>query len=369
MGKSLEKYESILIAGASGMVGSALLNALNNKFKNNPQKPKLFFPYKDELNYLDTASVFSWFKENNPKIVIIAAAKVGGIIANKNYPTSFLLDNLKIQNNLIEAAYKNNVERLLFLGSSCIYPKFAKQPIKEEYLLTGPLEETNESYAIAKIAGIKLCSSLRREFGFDAITLMPTNLYGPGDNYSYETSHVMPALIRRIYEAKESGLDFVKCLGSGKSLREFLYVEDLAEACIFALENWNFGDTFFFTELSAFVMFELAPDISNFIIVPKAGNQSFGSLFEISSESNEIFISGAKVSDIEIIDAVTAAQIKATGIVTTSSTSTSSSLSGTLASSSSASGSTSSGSSSGSGSGSSSGSGYSSGGSSGGSGY
>ena len=242
MGKSLEKYESILIAGASGMVGSSIINALNNKFKNNPQKPKLFFPYKDELNYLDTASVFSWFKENNPKIVIIAAAKVGGIIANKNYPTSFLLDNLKIQNNLIEAAYKNNVERLLFLGSSCIYPKFAKQPIKEEYLLTGPLEETNESYAIAKIAGIKLCSSLRREFGFDAITLMPTNLYGPGDNYSYETSHVMPALIRRIYEAKEKGLDFIKCLGSGEPLREFLYVEDLAEACIFTLENWMIKD-------------------------------------------------------------------------------------------------------------------------------
>ena len=242
MGKSLEKYESILIAGASGMVGSAIINALNNKFKNYPKRPKLFLPYKDELNYLDTSSVFSWFKENNPKIVIIAAAKVGGIIANKNYPTSFLLDNLKIQNNLIEAAYKNNVERLLFLGSSCIYPKFAKQPIKEEYLLTGPLEETNESYAIAKIAGIKLCSSLRREFGFDAITLMPTNLYGPGDNYSYETSHVMPALIRRIYEAKEKGLDFIKCLGSGEPLREFLYVEDLAEACIFTLENWMIKD-------------------------------------------------------------------------------------------------------------------------------
>jgi len=238
MSKSLESYESILIAGASGMVGTALINVLNNKFNNYKKRPKLFIPYKNELNYLDTASVFSWFKKNKPKIVIIAAAKVGGIIANSSYPTAFLLDNLKIQNNIIEASYKYDVERLLFLGSSCIYPKFAKQPIKEEYLLTGPLEETNESYAIAKIAGIKLCSSLRREFGFDAISLMPTNLYGPGDNYSYETSHVMPALIRRIYEAREKGLDSIKCLGSGKSLREFLYVEDLAEACIFALENW-----------------------------------------------------------------------------------------------------------------------------------
>tara|TARA_B100000212_G_C27366727_1_gene530658 strand:+ start:231 stop:1244 length:1014 start_codon:yes stop_codon:yes gene_type:complete len=245
--KRLENYESILIAGASGMVGSAIKNLLTNKFKNK-EKPKLLIPNRNELNYLDTESVFGWFKTNKPRIVIIAAARVGGIIANSNYPTGFLLDNLKIQNNIIEAAYKNEVERLLFLGSSCIYPKFAKQPIKEEYLLTGPLEETNESYAIAKIAGIKLCSSLRKEFGFDAISLMPTNLYGPGDNYSYETSHVMPALIRRIYEAKEKELDFVKCLGSGKSLREFLYVEDLAEACIFALENImikdkNYSDT------------------------------------------------------------------------------------------------------------------------------
>ena len=242
MRKSLERYESILIAGASGMVGSAITNVLNNKFKNHKKRPKLFIPSKNELNYLNTASVLSWFKINKPKIVIIAAAKVGGIIANISYPTAFLLDNLKIQNNIIEASYKYDVERLLFLGSSCIYPKFAKQPIKEEYLLTGPLEETNESYAIAKIAGIKLCSSLRREFGFDAISLMPTNLYGPGDNYSYETSHVMPALIRRIYEAKEKGLDSIRCLGSGKSLREFLYVEDLAEACIFALENWMIID-------------------------------------------------------------------------------------------------------------------------------
>ncbi len=241
MKKKLDEYESIFIAGASGMVGSAIKNLLTKKFKNKKQL-RLLIPNRHELNYLDSASVFSWFKINKPKIVIIAAARVGGIIANNKHPTGFLLDNLKIQNNLIEAAYKNKVERLLFLGSSCIYPKYAKQPIKEEYLLTGPLEETNESYAIAKIAGIKLCSALRKEFGFDAISLMPTNLYGPGDNYSYETSHVMPALIRRIYEAKESGLDFVKCLGSGKSLREFLYVEDLAEACIFALENWMILD-------------------------------------------------------------------------------------------------------------------------------
>ncbi len=224
------------------MVGSSIKNLLINRFKNNSKKPKLLTPNRKELNYFDTESVFSWFKINQPKIVIIAAARVGGIIANNNYPTAFLIENLKIQNNLIEAAYKYKVERLLFLGSSCIYPKYAKQPIKEKYLLTGPLEATNESYAIAKIAGIKLCSSLRIEFGFDAISLMPTNLYGPGDNYSYEQSHVMPALIRRIYEAKEKEMEFVKCLGTGKILREFLYVEDLAEACIFALENWLIKD-------------------------------------------------------------------------------------------------------------------------------
>ena len=239
---------SILIAGGKGMVGSAILNLLNKNLQNRDLiNNKIFAPSRNELDFRDTKSVFTWFKTNKPNIVIIAAAKVGGIIANNSNPTAFLIDNLRIQNNLIEASFKYGVKRLLFLGSSCIYPKYTKQPIKEEYLLTGPLEPTNESYAIAKIAGIKLCEAFRKEHGFDAISLMPTNLYGPGDNYSYSSSHVLPALIRKFDEAKDSNLKSVNCLGTGNPFREFLYVDDLAEACLFALENWypasqNFGD-------------------------------------------------------------------------------------------------------------------------------
>jgi len=230
---------SILVAGASGMVGSSIIELLKKKIlKDSVTNARIFAPTRNELNYLDTNSVFDWFEANRPKIVIIAAAKVGGIIANNSNPSSFLIDNLKIQNNIIEASFKFKVKRLLFLGSSCIYPKYCRQPIKEEYLLTGALEETNESYAIAKIAGLKLCASLRKEYGFDTVSLMPTNLYGPGDNYSYYSSHVLPALIRKFDEAKEKELKFVKCLGSGNPLREFLYVDDLADACIFVLENW-----------------------------------------------------------------------------------------------------------------------------------
>ena len=234
---------SILVAGASGMVGSAIIKLLKKKIPNDSFKnTQIFAPSRNELNYLDTNSVFNWFEINKPNIVIIAAAKVGGIIANNSSPSSFLIENLKIQNNLIEASFKFKVKRLLFLGSSCIYPKYCKQPIQEEYLLTGPLEETNESYAIAKIAGLKLCSSLRKEYGFDAISLMPTNLYGPGDNYSYYSSHVLPALIRKFDEAKELKSKYVECLGSGNPLREFLFVDDLADACIFVIENWNPSD-------------------------------------------------------------------------------------------------------------------------------
>jgi len=234
----LNKYNSIFIAGAYGMVGNAILNLLNKKFKKSNVSPTIFAPTKIELNYLDSNSVNNWFKLNKPEIVIISAAKVGGIIANSRHPSSFLLENLKIQNNLIEASYKYQAKRLLFLGSSCIYPKFSKQPIKEEYLLSGSLEKTNESYAIAKIAGIKLCAALNNEFGFDALCLMPTNLYGPGDNYSLQSSHVLPALIRKFDEAKENNIDKVICFGSGDPLREFLYVDDLAEACLYTLENW-----------------------------------------------------------------------------------------------------------------------------------
>ena len=175
----------------------------------------------------------------NPTVVIIAAAKVGGILANSLYPTQFLLDNLKIQNNLIENSWQTGVKRLLFLGSSCIYPKFAHQPINEESLLTGQLEETNQWYGIAKIAGIKLCDALRKQYNFDAISLMPTNLYGPGDNYHPQNSHVMASFIRKFYEASINSSPTVKCWGTGSPLREFLHVDDLGDAVVFALENWD----------------------------------------------------------------------------------------------------------------------------------
>ncbi|MDC3009131.1 GDP-L-fucose synthase, partial [bacterium] len=188
---------------------------------------------------LDAEAVKAWHEEHKPDVVVLAAAKVGGIVANNTYPADFLLENLKIQTNVIEGAWKAGVRRLLFLGSSCIYPKFAEQPIREEALLTGALEPTNEWYAIAKITGIKLCESLRKQYGFDAISLMPTNLYGPGDNYHPENSHVLPALIRRFHEAAEAQAERVTCWGTGTPLREFLHVDDLGEACTFALERWQ----------------------------------------------------------------------------------------------------------------------------------
>ena len=176
-----------------------------------------------------------------PDVVVLAAAKVGGIHFNNTYPADFLLDNLKIQTHVIESAWRSGVRRLLFLGSSCIYPKFAEQPIREEALLTGPLEPTNAWYAIAKITGIKLCEALRQQHGFDAISLMPTNLYGPGDNYHPTNSHVLPALIRRFHEAAQANASTVTCWGTGTPLREFLHVDDLGEACVFALEHWQPG--------------------------------------------------------------------------------------------------------------------------------
>merc|ERR1712185_609746 len=193
----------------------------------------------DDDELMDLQAVQRWFVENNPTVVVLAAAKVGGIHANNTYPADFLLENLKIQTNVIETAWSSGVRRLLFLGSSCIYPKFAEQPIREEALLTGALEPTNEWYAIAKIAGIKLCEALRQQHGFDAISLMPTNLYGPGDNYHPTNSHVLPALLRRFHEAKESKAETVTCWGTGSPLREFLHVDDLGEACVFVLENWQ----------------------------------------------------------------------------------------------------------------------------------
>ena len=231
--KYINKEDKIFIAGHRGMVGSAIKRNLKiNGYLN------LLTEKRADLDLTDKTSVKKWYKVNKPDVVIISAAKVGGILANSNFPVEFLLDNLKIQNNLIEGAWENGVRRLLFLGSSCIYPKFASQPIKEESLLSGSLESTNQWYAIAKIAGIKLCEALYIQCGFDAISLMPTNLYGPGDYYHPERSHVIPALISRFENAVENKLKKVVCWGSGSPYREFLYVDDLADACKFALEKW-----------------------------------------------------------------------------------------------------------------------------------
>ena len=232
--KYIGKEKKIFIAGHSGMVGSAIFRKLkNNGYLN------LLTVSRADLDLTDTFSVKKWYKGNKPDVVVIAAAKVGGILANNSFPAQFLLDNLKIQNNLIEGAFENDVSRLLFLGSSCIYPKFASQPIKEEALLTDSLETTNQWYAIAKISGIKLCEALNLQYGFDAISLMPTNLYGPGDNYHPENSHVIPALINKFINASQNNKKKVICWGSGSPYREFLYVDDLADACKFVLENWK----------------------------------------------------------------------------------------------------------------------------------
>lgn len=233
MKKLINKDDRFFVAGHRGMAGSAICRALQSA-----GFTQILTAARDELDLLDLSAVQNWFAEHNPTVVILAAAKVGGIYANNTYPADFLLDNIKIQNNVIETAWRSGVRRLLFLGSSCIYPKFASQPITEDSLLSGPLEPTNEWYAIAKISGIKLCEALRKQHGFDAISLMPTNLYGPGDNYHPENSHVLPALIRRFCEATRLKSDTVTCWGSGRPLREFLHVDDLGEACVFALENW-----------------------------------------------------------------------------------------------------------------------------------
>ena len=200
---------------------------------------KLLCPSRKELDLLDFESLRNWFSLNQPSIVIIAAAKVGGILANSTKPYDFIFENLRIQTNLIEVSRKFCVKKLLFLGSSCIYPKFSKQPIKEEYLLNSELESTNEWYAIAKIAGVKLCEALNLQYEFDAISLMPCNLYGIGDNYNLNSSHVIPALINKFFTAKKKNHKCVVCWGTGTPLREFLYVNDLAEACIFTLNNWS----------------------------------------------------------------------------------------------------------------------------------
>ena len=232
--------DKFFIAGASGMVGSAIYRCLKKNGYGNPKNDGcILTPKRNEVNLLDINAVEEWFKLNTPTVVIIAAAKVGGIVANSKNPTEFLLNNLKIQNNIIECSWKYGVRRLLFLGSSCIYPKFAAQPIEEESLLSGHLEPTNQWYALAKIAGIKLCEALRKQYSFDAIALMPTNLYGPGDNYHPTNSHVMAALIKKFFIASEQNISKVTCWGTGRPFREFLHVDDLGNAVVFALENWN----------------------------------------------------------------------------------------------------------------------------------
>jgi GDP-L-fucose synthase len=224
----------IYVAGHGGMVGSAIVRALANQGYTN-----LIYKTSKELDLTDQLQVQAFFENEKPEFVFLAAAKVGGIVANNTYRADFIYQNLMIQNNVIHASYQNGVTKLMFLGSSCIYPKNAPQPLKEEYLLTGLLEPTNEPYAIAKIAGIKMCEAYRDQYGCNFISVMPTNLYGQNDNYDLNNSHVLPALLRKFIEAKENGDKTVIIWGSGKPLREFLHVDDLADACLFLMQNYN----------------------------------------------------------------------------------------------------------------------------------
>jgi GDP-L-fucose synthase len=230
----MEKHSKIYVAGHRGLVGSAILRRLQNDGFTN-----LVYKTSDELDLRNFEKVLAFFEEEEVKYVFLAAAKVGGIVANNEYPADFIRDNLLIQTNVIDAAYKTGIKKLLFLGSTCIYPKFAPQPLKEEYLLTGELEPTNEPYAIAKIAGIKMCQSYNRQFGTKYINVMPTNLYGPNDNFNLHTSHVLPALIRKFHEAKVNNRSEVEVWGTGTPKREFLYSDDLADACIFLMDHYE----------------------------------------------------------------------------------------------------------------------------------
>ena len=246
----MEKESKIYLAGHRGLVGSALKRNLESKGYSN-----LIFRTHKELDLTDQHDVNEFFAREKPEYVFLAAAKVGGILANSSYPAEFIYENLMIEANIIHAAYKNGVKKLLFLGSSCIYPKFAPQPLKEEYLLSGSLEETNEAYAIAKITGIRLCKHYNQQYGTNFISVMPTNLYGPNDNFDLETSHVMPALIRKFHEAKVNNKPEVVVWGTGKPLREFMHVDDMADACVYLMENFNYS------EIGEFVNIGVGKDI------------------------------------------------------------------------------------------------------------
>ncbi|MFI5219802.1 MAG: GDP-L-fucose synthase family protein [Bacteroidia bacterium] len=230
----MNKTSKIYIAGHQGMVGSAILRKLSKEgFKN------IVTRTSSELDLRNQKAVEDFFETDKPEYVFLAAAKVGGIVANDKFRADFIYENISIQNNVIHNAYKQGVKKLLFLGSSCIYPKLCPQPIKEEYLLTGLLEPTNEPYAIAKIAGLKMCAAYHDQYGCNFISVMPTNLYGPNDNYNLQNSHVLPALIRKFFEAKENNKPFVELWGTGKPMREFLHADDLAEACYFLMLSYN----------------------------------------------------------------------------------------------------------------------------------
>lgn len=230
----MKKKSKIYVAGHQGMVGSAIIRNLNEKGYNN-----IITKDFSKLDLTRQKDVEDFFEKNTPEYVFLAAAKVGGIFANSTYPADFIYDNLMIEANIIHAAYKSNVKKLLFLGSSCIYPKLAPQPIKEEYLLTSTLESTNEAYAIAKIAGIELCKFYRKQYDVDFISVMPTNLYGINDNFDLKNSHVLPALIRKFHEAKIKNEKQVVLWGTGEPMREFLFVDDLADACVYLMENYS----------------------------------------------------------------------------------------------------------------------------------
>jgi GDP-L-fucose synthase len=226
--------DSIFVAGHRGLVGSAIVRRLSSAGFHN-----LLLRDRQQLDLTNQAAVETFFAREKPRFVFLAAAKVGGILANDTRSAEFLRDNLAIQTNVIDAAYRHGTQKLLFLGSSCVYPKHAPQPMTEDCLLTGPLEPTNEWYALAKIAGLKMCQAYRRQYGFNAISAMPANLYGPGDNFSLQSSHVLPALLRKFQEAKEQGADSVEIWGTGTPRREFLHVDDLADACLFLMQRYE----------------------------------------------------------------------------------------------------------------------------------